>query len=102
MACVRARLLSILGPCRVSRHKIWRMETTSRKGTRGNARVRRRGFRSQKRTCLSKGDAMRIQRRFTVDGRSPYDGLEFRSATSEIRNPDGSVVFRQSEIEVPD
>ena len=45
---------------------------------------------------------MRIQRRFTVDGRSPYDGLEFRSATSEIRNPDGSVVFRQSEIEVPE
>ncbi|MGZ9033792.1 MAG: vitamin B12-dependent ribonucleotide reductase, partial [Rhodospirillales bacterium] len=48
---------------------------------------------------------MRIQRHFTEhcgsDGASPYDGIEFRIAASEIRNPDGSVVFRQDEIEVP-
>ena len=44
---------------------------------------------------------MRIRRHFTTEGRSPYDGIEFRSATSEIRNPDGTVVFRQDEIEVP-
>ncbi len=37
---------------------------------------------------------MRIERRFTVEGRSPYEDIEFRTATSEIRNPDGSVVFR--------
>src|SRR6476660_7353724 len=44
---------------------------------------------------------MRIHRQFTVEGRSAYDGIGFRFATSEIRNPDGSVVFSQSDIEVP-
>jgi ribonucleoside-diphosphate reductase alpha chain len=45
---------------------------------------------------------MRVQRRFTAEGKSAYEGIEFRSAPSEIRNPDGSVVFRQSDIEVPE
>ncbi len=44
---------------------------------------------------------MRIERVFTTVGSSPYDGIGFRTATSEIRNPDGSVVFRLDEIEVP-
>lgn len=44
---------------------------------------------------------MRIERRFTKDGQSPYAEVEFRSAVSEIRNPDGSVVFRASDIQVP-
>ncbi len=44
---------------------------------------------------------MRIQRCFTVEGRSPYEGLSFRTATSEIRNPDGSLVFRLDDINVP-
>ncbi|MBW7835672.1 MAG: vitamin B12-dependent ribonucleotide reductase [Sphingomonadales bacterium] len=44
---------------------------------------------------------MRINRRFTAAGQSPYDSIEFRSATSEIRNPDGSVVFRLDNVEVP-
>jgi ribonucleoside-diphosphate reductase alpha chain len=44
---------------------------------------------------------MRIQRHFTAEGHSPYEGIAFRSGTSEIRNPDGSVVFRQTDIEVP-
>ena len=44
---------------------------------------------------------MRISRRFTAEGASPYDGIEFRRTTSEIRNPDGSVVFRLEDIEVP-
>jgi ribonucleoside-diphosphate reductase alpha chain len=45
---------------------------------------------------------MRIERRYTVEGHSPYDGIDFREATSEIRNPDGSVVFRLDAIQVPD
>ncbi|MEI9992295.1 MAG: vitamin B12-dependent ribonucleotide reductase [Rhizomicrobium sp.] len=45
---------------------------------------------------------MRIRRQFTVEGHSPYEGIAFRSATSEIKNPDGSVVFSQSNIEVPE
>ncbi len=44
---------------------------------------------------------MRIARYFTKEGKSPYEDIEFRSATSEIRNPDGSVVFRLDGIEVP-
>jgi len=38
---------------------------------------------------------------FTVEGHSPYSGLAFKSVASEIRNPDGSIVFSQSDIEVP-
>src|ERR1043166_1484147 len=45
---------------------------------------------------------MRIRRQFTVEGRSAYEGIAFRTALSEIRNPDGSVVFHQSDIEVPE
>ena len=45
---------------------------------------------------------MRIERRFTTEGKSPYDGIEFRTATSEIRNPDGSLVFQLEGVEVPE
>ena len=44
---------------------------------------------------------MRIQRRFTDKLKSPYDGIEFRSTSSEIRNPDGSLVFQLAAMEVP-
>src|SRR5262249_41958999 len=47
------------------------------------------------------GGNMRIARRFTVAGEDPYKGIEFRLATSEIRNPDGSRVFHLPDIEVP-
>jgi ribonucleoside-diphosphate reductase alpha chain len=45
---------------------------------------------------------MRIPRHFTVEGHSPYEGIAFRGAASEIRNPDGSIVFAQTDIEVPE
>ena len=45
---------------------------------------------------------MRITRHFTEEGRPLYDSIDFRTASSEIRNPDGSVVFRMDEIEVPE
>src|SRR6267378_5950511 len=48
-----------------------------------------------------KGQRMRIERRFTKDGQSPYAEIEFRLTTSEIRNPDGSVVFKADDVEVP-
>ncbi|MFG1358436.1 vitamin B12-dependent ribonucleotide reductase [Xanthobacter pseudotagetidis] len=44
---------------------------------------------------------MRVERRYTQEGRSPYADIPFRETVSEIRNPDGSVVFRQEGIEVP-
>src|SRR6476469_879284 len=45
---------------------------------------------------------MKIERRHTTAGQSPYAGIEFRLTTSEIRNPDGSVVFRLENVEVPE
>jgi ribonucleoside-diphosphate reductase alpha chain len=44
---------------------------------------------------------MKIARRFTVSGQDAYAGIEFRTTTSEIRNPDGSVVFAHKDIQVP-
>ncbi len=44
---------------------------------------------------------MRIERRFTRAGEDAYSGIEFRLATSEIRNPDGSRVFHLPDIDVP-
>src|SRR6195952_5328207 len=44
---------------------------------------------------------MRIDRRFTKAGQSAYSEIEFRKAISEIKNPDGSIVFRLENIDVP-
>src|SRR6267142_3277478 len=44
---------------------------------------------------------MRIARRSTAAGQDPYATVPFRTATSEIRNPDGSLVFEAEGIEVP-
>src|SRR5579859_437021 len=44
---------------------------------------------------------MRIERRYTKDGQSAYEAIAFRLTTSEIRNPDGSVVFKLDNVEVP-
>ncbi|KKC38754.1 ribonucleotide-diphosphate reductase subunit alpha [Devosia epidermidihirudinis] len=44
---------------------------------------------------------MRIERRFTTADQDRYSAIEFRSATSEIRNPDGSVVFKLEDIAIP-
>src|SRR6202167_1695852 len=43
---------------------------------------------------------MRIERRYTKEGQSPYADIAFRLTTSEIRNPDGSVVFHADDVEV--
>src|SRR6266852_1684446 len=44
---------------------------------------------------------MRVARRFTREGQSPYAGIQFDQRVSEIKNPDGSTVFRQDGISVP-
>ena len=44
---------------------------------------------------------MRIRRQFTAEGHSAYEGIAFTTVSSEIRNPDGSIVFRQTDIEIP-
>ena len=45
---------------------------------------------------------MRIERRYTKEGQSPYADIAFRLTVSEIRNPDGSVVFHADNVEVPE
>ncbi len=45
---------------------------------------------------------MKIARRFTEAGKSPYESIPFRRATSEIKNPDGSVVFQLEGFMVPE
>ena len=44
---------------------------------------------------------MKIERKYTKAGQTTYAGLDFRKAISEIKNPDGSIVFRLDDIEVP-
>jgi ribonucleoside-diphosphate reductase alpha chain len=44
---------------------------------------------------------MRIVRRFTTQGQDAYAAVAFTTTNSEIRNPDGSVVFEARDIEVP-
>ena len=45
---------------------------------------------------------MKIDRRFTTEETGAYGALGFRTTTSEIRNPDGSVVFSLAGLEVPE
>ena len=45
---------------------------------------------------------MKIQRHFTEDNQSPYSGINFKKVTSEIKNPDGSLVFKLEDLEVPE
>ncbi|MEE2887033.1 MAG: adenosylcobalamin-dependent ribonucleoside-diphosphate reductase, partial [Planctomycetota bacterium] len=45
---------------------------------------------------------MKIQRRFTKPGQSPLAQINFTKRTSEIRNPDGSLVFQLEGIDVPE
>ncbi len=45
---------------------------------------------------------MKIERRFTRAEESPYESIPFSTRSSEIRNPDGSVVFQLDDIQVPD
>ncbi len=44
---------------------------------------------------------MKIDRKFTKAGRDAYTGLEFIETLSEIRNPDGKIVFQLESVEVP-
>ena len=44
---------------------------------------------------------MHVARKYTKTGQDAYAEIEFRQATSEIKNPDGSIVFRLENIEVP-
>ena len=50
---------------------------------------------------VRQGVFMRFARQFTESGKDPYAAVPFRTSSSEIRNPDGSVVFRLAAFQVP-
>ncbi len=45
---------------------------------------------------------MKIDRRFTSAKKDAYASIAFHKTTSEIRNPDGSIVFSLANVEVPE
>ncbi len=45
---------------------------------------------------------MKIERKFTTEATGAYGAIAFSTTVSEIRNPDGTVVFRNDAVEVPD
>src|SRR6185503_14687878 len=45
---------------------------------------------------------VKIDRRFTRRGQNPYEGITFVKRSSEIRNPDGSSVFKLENIDAPE
>lgn len=44
---------------------------------------------------------MKIERRFTTEKSGAYGEIEFTTTVSEIRNPDGKIVFRNDSVEIP-
>jgi ribonucleoside-diphosphate reductase alpha chain len=44
---------------------------------------------------------MKIARKFTVAGRDPFASVEWVKRSSKISNPDGSIVFKMDDAEVP-
>src|SRR6201992_1416671 len=103
-----ARPCPYFGPVTSCDHHIWR----DQKHPAARAKIPADGKLSSKRwrkkglgpvnSYRSLRCSMRIRRHFTVEDRSPYEGIAFRTASSEIRNPDGSIVFAQNDIEVPE
>ena len=45
---------------------------------------------------------MKIERKFTKAGAVAYSDIAFTTTVSEIRNPDGKVVFRNDSVEIPE
>ncbi|MBM7067636.1 vitamin B12-dependent ribonucleotide reductase [Actibacterium sp. 188UL27-1] len=45
---------------------------------------------------------MKIERKFTQAGRDAYEAVPFTKTVSEIRNPDGTVVFKLEGIDIPE
>lgn len=45
--------------------------------------------------------ALKIERLFTTSGKDVFDSVEYEFRSSKITNPDGSVVFEMSDIEMP-
>jgi ribonucleoside-diphosphate reductase alpha chain len=49
----------------------------------------------------TKNAGLKIDRYFTKEGKTAYDLFEYEYRTSEIRNPDGKLIFSLNNVEVP-
>lgn len=56
---------------------------------------------SKPRETFAPGRGVSIERRFTVAGTNPLDAIEYVKRSSVITNPDGSVVFKMEDVQVP-
>ena len=45
---------------------------------------------------------MKFERKNTIEDREIYENMDFKTTDSEIRNPDGSIVFSAKNIEIPE
>ena len=50
---------------------------------------------------VAEARGLQIERHYTNDDGSPREEVAYRTTSCEIRNPDGSVVFAQQDVEVP-
>src|SRR5689334_2959297 len=57
---------------------------------------------SQLKDSPSLGSGISIDRFFTRPGINPLDEIKYAKRTSVITNPDGSVVFKMDNVEVPE
>lgn len=46
-------------------------------------------------------NGLRFERRFSVEGKNPFDMVEYEKRTSVIREPNGTLVFEVKNIEIP-
>lgn len=44
---------------------------------------------------------MKFERKFTSEGKGPYEGIQWERRSSEIRNPNGKIVFHMDNVIVP-
>ena len=51
---------------------------------------------------IKPGKGITIERKFTRAGINPLDEIKYAKRTSVITNPDGSVVFKMENVEVPE
>jgi len=44
---------------------------------------------------------LKVARRYTREGENPFDSVEYEICSSAITNPDGSIIFRMDQLEIP-
>jgi len=59
------------------------------------------GQSEEEKQCTYNPDGLRFIRRFSEEGKSPFDMVEYEKRISAIREPDGTVVFEMKDIEIP-